>query len=119
MPIYCYTNEEEGDTIEVLFTAGTAPQRICRNGHQYLRDLQAEHRPQRSIAGNWPMESCAMGVNPNQRREAEKDSVDRGVPTQFTRGGAAVFTSPKHRKQYCESLGYFDRNGGFSDPQRK
>ena len=36
-----------------------------------------------------------------------------------TRDGRAIFNSRAHRKRYCESIGMFDRNGGYGDPQRR
>jgi len=64
------------------------------------------------------MESDAVGVNPTQRIEAMAHAKKIGVPTEFNNEGQAVFTSRMHRKKYCEAIGYFDRNGGYSDPQR-
>ena len=67
----------------------------------------------------WPLYSDAVGVHPDQVGEAWGHSRSQGVPTEFTADGRAIFTSARHRKQYCEAYGYFDRNGGYGDPQRK
>ena len=66
------------------------------------------------------MESDAAGVDVTQVNEAMAHSRSIGVPTDFNKEtGAAIFTSKKHRKQYCEAIGLYDRNGGYSDPSRK
>jgi len=116
MPTYCYTNGDR--TIEEHYPMGEAPRKIRRGGRTYHRDFRAEQVGTRP-PGNWPMESDALGVNPEQIAEAEAHSREIGIPTRFTKEGCAVFESPQHRKRYAEALGYFDRNGGFSDPQPK
>jgi len=47
------------------------------------------------------------------------DDRRKGVPTDYTRDGCPIFTSRAHRKRYCEAHGYFDRNGGYGDPQKR
>lgn len=70
-------------------------------------------------AGTWPMYSDAMGVHPDQAKEAYSESIKMGVPTSFDNQGRAIFNSAGHRKAYCEAYGVYDRNGGYGDPQRK
>jgi len=67
----------------------------------------------------WPMTSDSMGVAPDQVQEAIADSIRVGVPTHFDSQGRPVLTSPEHRKRYSEAYGFFDKNGGFSDPRRR
>lgn len=68
--------------------------------------------------GTWPQHSDAMGVNPEQVKEAMEAAAAMGVPTEFDpRSGCAIFTDRNHRKRYCEAMGVRDRNGGYSDPQ--
>lgn len=69
--------------------------------------------------GNYPMESTALGVNPSQRKEAYDHSVQIGVPTEFNEKGNPVWKSRSHRKKYCEKIEFFDRDGGYGDPQPK
>lgn len=66
----------------------------------------------------WPMRSEALAVHPEEREQAIADAKKAGVPTYFDRHGRPVFESAGHRKRYCEQFGYFDRNGGYGDPQR-
>lgn len=83
------------------------------------RDFIAEHMGTVHIPGNWPMESDALGVHPSQRQAAYEHSVRAGCPTQFTKDGCAILTSPGHRRKLAESLGMYDRNAGYSDPRRR
>lgn len=71
------------------------------------------------LSSTWPQHSDAMGVNELQRKDAYNESVRCGVPTHFDEQGRAVFNSPGHRRKYCEALGYYDRNAGYSDPKPK
>lgn len=90
---------------------------LCDNDAFVLnRDYQAEQGV-RHCAGNWPMESDAAGVGVSQVTEAMAHSRSIGVPTDFNpKTGAAIFTSARHRKKYCEARGLRDRNAGYSDP---
>ena len=82
------------------------------------RDFKREHSTQ-DPSGTWPMKSDALAVHPLDAKNAEKDARARGVPTEFTKGGEPVFTGKQHRKEYCEKYRVYDKNGGFSDPQRR
>lgn len=67
--------------------------------------------------GNFPMTSSAAGVYPSQIEEATQRSREPGkVSVEFDREGDAIFTDRKHRKEYCESVGLFDKDGGIGDP---
>ena len=114
MPTYCY--EHKGQVIERVYSMGEAPPRVKVHGRWYARDYASELVGTRP-PGNWPMESDALGVDATQVDEARAESVRMGIPTDFTRDGRAILTSPEHRKQYAEALGFFDRNAGYSDPQ--
>jgi len=80
------------------------------------RDFRAEHGGHTDTPGNWPLLSDACGVAHDQVKEAHEESVKAGVPTDFTEDGRAILTSPLHRKKYCEAMGMYDRNAGYSDP---
>lgn len=80
------------------------------------RDFIAEHGQFKDTPGNWPMESDAAGINPDQIPEAMAYNERMGVPTQYNpETGAAIFTSREHRKRFCEISGLYDRNGGYGD----
>lgn len=67
----------------------------------------------------WPMASDACGVHPVQIPDQRDEMHKHGVHADHTPDGRVIFNSARHRKKVCEALGYYDRNGGYSDPQRK
>jgi hypothetical protein len=119
--IYCFKCEKCSSTKEVVLSVSerdTAVLCDC-DGQKMIRDYQAEFAGKHT-AGTWPMESDAAGVNPEQAKEAHAHSLKIGIPTQFnSETGAAIFTSRKHRKDYCQAIGLYDRNGGYGDPQKR
>ena len=72
-------------------------------------------------AALWPRKSDAAGVHPKQIPEAIAAAAKRGVKIDFDRNtGEAIFTSPRHEKEYCERVrGLFrvGKGAGFGDPQ--
>ena len=127
MPIYCYRREDTGEPFQLAMTVAEMVKRQDGRGRIHLdgnvsalRDYAAERGamiPERQ--NTWPMYSDAAGVHPDQIPQAMQVARERGVATDFTADGRAIFTSAKHRKDYCELYGLYDRNGGYSDPQRK
>ena len=116
MPLYCFTNDD-GETITRTFRMNAIPKVVREDGVIYRRDLLAEHGGTVHKPGNWPLESEALAVHPDEVVEAAADASKRGVPTDFNRAtGAPVFTSASHRRAYCRAYGFFDKNAGFSDP---
>jgi hypothetical protein len=65
------------------------------------------------------MNSDAMGVHPSQVKEARAADERLGVPIQYEKTGEAVYESASQRKKHCEAHGFYDRNGGYSDPQKR
>lgn len=116
MPTYCYTSES-GETRDIRFPWGTAPEHVqMDDGFEGRRDRAAEGSGVKFHPGNWPMESEALAVHPDQVKEASMAADAAGVPTEFKKNGRVVFRSAHHRKKYCEAFGYFDRNAGYGDP---
>ena len=76
------------------------------------------NRREKTIA-KWPIHSEACAVHPSQRQELMDFLASKGVPTEVDEHGCPVYTSAKHRKKACEARGFFDRNGGYGDPQRQ
>ena len=117
MPQYCYTNHDTGETVIRSFSImAKTPDYVYEDGHKFMRDIRAEHTEIKYVPGNWPMASDAAGVAAHQTKEAYDHSEKIGIPTQFTSDGRAIFTSRKHRKEYCRAIGLHDRNGGYGDP---
>jgi hypothetical protein len=79
------------------------------------RDFQTDFGG-KTHPGNWPMTSYAAGVHPKQIKEMQKFDAEHGVPTHYSDDGDPIFTSPRHRRKYCEAHSMFDRNAGLSDP---
>ena len=79
------------------------------------RDYKADFGRQR-FADIWPMASYAAGVSPSEVPDLQKFDAEHGVPTNYTDDGDPIFTSPRHRKKYCEAHKLFDRNAGYGDP---
>lgn len=67
----------------------------------------------------WPIHSEAMAVLPSQIPEAQAYLASKGVHANYDEQGRCIWNDPGHRKQVCEAFDYYDRNGGYSDPQRK
>src|SRR3989339_1012131 len=97
MPRYCFTNDEDF-TICRFYPMGKAPKKFILGGKVFKRNIRAEHVNVKHTPGNWPFESDAAGVHPDQIKEAFEHSVRIGIPTQFTSDGRAIFTGKKHRK---------------------
>lgn len=114
MPLYWYLCEGCGQRRELY----CKPTKIYRT----TRCLKCGRRMRRSLGfhvkpnNNWPMLSDAAGVHPDQIPDAQREAKDLGVPISFHPDGRAVFTSARHRKEYCEAIGLYDRNAGYGDP---
>ena len=81
----------------------------------YYRDPDGKFRwhgmPASSVPGHtWPMTSDALAVHPKQIAEFREHARKSGVPTDFTKTGEPILTSPGHRRKYMKSRGFFDRN---------
>jgi hypothetical protein len=91
---------------------------------KYNRDTEQVEQitqPDRVVTkAAWPIYSDRAGVNPHQISEAEATMRGLGVNTKYEKQtGRAIFRNAKHRKEHCEAVGIYDRNGGYSDPQPK
>ena len=124
MPTYEYKHTVTGEIIEIVMTIAEMQEKQDKDGYLILPDGVAGKRyyraPMTRKDSTWPMESYAAGCNPDEVKEQRDHSVKIGVPTDFNpKTGDAIFTSPQHRKRYCEAVGLFDRNAGPSDPVPK
>jgi hypothetical protein len=126
MPVYCYRKVGSGELVEFYMTPDEMQARsdngfiTLDDGNEAVRDFQAEHAPRKRTRGeSWPLESEAMGVHPDQIPEMKRLAKEHGVPTDFTPDGRAILRSRGHRKKFAETFGFWDRNGGYGDPQRR
>lgn len=81
--------------------------------------VEIKQAPRTHGITRWPIHSTAMAVNPKQRDELQQYLASKGVQCEVDRDGCPVLTSPAHRKAVAEARGFYDRNGGYSDPQRR
>jgi hypothetical protein len=85
-----------------------------------IKDLLSSGRaPDGHRSSCWPQKgSDALCVQPQQIAEAHQLARDRGVSTEFTREGQPIFTSQRHRRDYCQKVEtrVVDRNGSYGDP---
>jgi len=63
----------------------------------------------------WPMTACMEGINPDSVPAKMEELRAKGCPTEFTRDGSPILTSPAHYKAYCRAEGLYHRNAGYSD----
>lgn len=123
MPSYAFVTES-GESIELQMSIAEYDERV-EDGEITLDDgrkAKVDWSAFGSISScpsNYPMESDNMGVNPIQIKDQMAEDARRGVPTSYNpETGAAIYTDKTHRKRHCEAYKHYDRNGGYSDPQR-
>lgn len=121
MPSYCYFCATCGQLDEQILPIRKAKFRpACKCGERMERDIAREQSVRAEVrCSNWPQMSDAMAVHPMDIPAAEASAKAGGVPTSFAKDGRPIFTGPKHRKQYCEMEGSYDKDGGYGDPQRR
>ena len=126
MAFYVYRRPD--GTLEQVWMTIAEKERQEKNGKIKLddgvigtRDIVAEHDGFTDTPDLWrrPIHSDAAGVGVDQIAQARKHSEEIGIPTDFDSEGRAIFTSRKHRKEYCEAIGLYDKDGGYGDPQRR
>lgn len=81
--------------------------------------VEIKQKPLTHGVTRWPIHSDAMGVHPKQAAELQRFLASQGVNCEVDNEGRPVLTCPSHRKAVAEARGFYDRNGGYSDPQRK
>ena len=92
--------------------------RIFRYDSKTDEVVEVKKKAPRKTKATWPLLSDAAGVAESQVGEARHKFAELGLPTEVLNDGRVVFTSQKHRKEHCEAVGLYDRNGGYGDPQR-
>lgn len=118
MPMYCFTSDD-GVVFHDLYPMGDIPKTVTVGGKKFHRMEICVHS---GVRGNdpWPQYSCAVGVGVDQVNSAERGAAEAGVPTKFhPLSGDAIFTSRKHRNDFCKALGFFDGDAGYGDPTPK
>ena len=123
MPTYGYVTEN-GEVVDIMMSVTEMQRRQNKDGWIVLDDGRKARRSYKGrlpvTPSTYPKRSDAMGVHPSQVKEARAADERLGVPIQYDKKtGEAVYESKSQRKKHCEAHGFFDRNGGHSDPQRK
>jgi hypothetical protein len=122
MPIYVYETPD-GEMHEVSMTIAEMIERqaggdsiTLQDGRVGTRNYRAEQIDvqRNKRCGLWPRTSAAVGVGEDQIEKAYKDSVDRGIPTEFTPEGDAVFRSKGHEAAYLKSIGFHHLDEAYS-----
>lgn len=85
--------------------------------HKVFPALRDGGIPGASASWKKPLHSDALAVHPKQIEEARRDAEVRGVAVDFDRHGRPVFNSRQERNRYLKAYSYFDRDGGYGDPQ--
>ena len=122
MQAYDYV-KDNGEIVTVHISMAQMREREDESGLITLDDGTKARRSwqgyQSTCPSNYPMNSDAMGVHPSQVKEARAADERLGVPIQYKKTGEAVYESASQRKKHCEAHGFYDRNGGYSDPQKR
>ena len=119
--IYCYSCECENKLERTVPLSEFAENIECPEccGQMHI-DPTAQHGRTLDTPSNWPMESDAAGVHPDQAKELSEHVRARGVPTEIDmRTGNPIFTSREHRKRFCQATNMYDRNAGIGDATPK
>lgn len=118
MPRYCYRTDDD-QPVELAMSMSEHAERerdgqIEDNGRILYRDLRAEwSRPGGNAfcGAEWPMESSALGVSPEEIPAAMADARKRGVNLNFGRDGRAILDNAAHRRKAMKAYGYIDKEG--------
>ncbi len=121
---YVWESGSRSVTRAYEYEEGTQPLSLWEDGREWLLgDFSLEneftgcagtfagHSP-----GCWPMESEAMGVAPEQAREAHQEAVAHGVPTEINpRTGNPILRDKDHARRYQRALGFHNRDASYGD----
>ena len=112
---YCYECECGHKTQKTVPLSEFEPNILCGQCAKIMEiDLVAQHGRTKDKPGNWPMESDAAGVHPDQAKELSEYATAQGVPTEINpKTGNPVLTSQSHHKAFCEATGMYERNTYF------
>jgi hypothetical protein len=117
---YCYACKCGNKTERIVPLSEFAETIVCGKCNKPMGiDPVAQHGGKRDTPSNWPMESDALGVHPDQAKGYSDYLRERGVPTEIKENGNPVLTSQHHRKLLCQATQMYDRNAGYGDPTPK
>lgn len=121
MPTYCYQTLS-GEIVEQIMSCAEMKARQDKEGWITLddgraaqRDMGVEMNGRAAVTWSRPIESQALGVGPQQVKEAESKMAEMGCPTRYTKDGAAVIESRSHRNMLMRLNGMRDLDAGYGD----
>jgi hypothetical protein len=124
MPMYEFKTDD-GEIVELFLSFAEFDRRV-NDGQIKLDDgriAKTYFNPDSGIStcpSNYPMVCTAIGVHPSQIKAHTEHLRSIGCgDVEHTKDGDVILRSKGQRKKVCEALGFFDRNGGHSDPQPK
>jgi hypothetical protein len=116
--------EKNGTGIEWLqYAMREAPrlgQEVQIGGKPYIRILEPGAGLVRQSCNTSVVISEAMGIHPSQIPEALEYDRRHGLKgVEYLPDGRVKISGRAARKAYAEAHGFYDRNGGYGDPQKK
>lgn len=124
MPMYEFT-KASGEVVPLMLSFAEFDRRV-KDGKITLDDGTTasyswdQHKLMSTVPANYPMVCTAAGVHPGQVKTHMEHLRKMGCgQVDHTKDGDVIFRDKKQRKQVCEALGLFDRNGSYGDPQAK
>ncbi len=124
MPIYEFQTDD-GEVVELFLSFAQFDEQV-KDGQITLDDgrmAKSYFNPESGIStmpSCYPMSCAAVGVHPAQIKQHMEYLRKMGCgQVDHTTDGDVIFRDKRQRKKVCETLGFFDRNGGHSDPQPK
>lgn len=124
MPIYEFKTDD-GDVVEVFMSYAEHDKRvknevITLDDGRNAKTFWNPHSNISTVPANYPMVSTAAGVHPGQIQEHMEYLRSKGCgQVDHTKDGDMIFQDKAQRKRVLETLGLYDRNGGYSDPSPK
>ena len=109
---YLYESED-GDLAEheqALTHPIPPPETIERDGKVFRRVWSAAGG---ASSKGWPLTCVASGVNAEDAQKLRDEFKRVGVPTEVTKDGDPVYTSPEHRRRALKARGFFDRSSYY------
>jgi hypothetical protein len=119
MRTYCY-RIDEGNSIDVQFPAGKAPETIeLSDGTVARRDYQSEMSggaafvkgSRNPVKRGWPMEPCyASGVHPSQAQGLRDHFKKHNLSVDVTPSGDPIYESAGQRRKALKCRGMHDNS---------
>ena len=124
MPMYEFKTDD-GEVVELFMPFAEFDRRV-KDGKLTMNDGRTvasyfnPHVGISTVPANYPMTCSAAGVHPGQVKEHMEHLKAKGCgQVNHTKDGDIIFESKGQRRKVLETLGMYDRNGGYSDPSPK